>query len=372
MEMTQRKINVILYQGIKLLVEVFNSTNIYPSNKIFYDDNLVSILPKSKLDKLPAGYIDAYIYGILGRGGDLVESGIKINKLFNSEIPKYDLSAYDLGQTNLTFEGYALVQDTELIESKNKLISEIKDCESEDEIINLVKDKFNLVSKEPEEVSSDGVDPSSIRPTDLVGITKLFGPYLIDKSNIVGDHIEFEIDNPISDFCIDWNGTFDPTKVTQLMSEILSHYNKWIKIECEKVESNSIKYEVYPISDNTLYLKVGSSYVKTTPADLQVGSNGSYFHAFKSGPTLPRIVLINGSDTLDLNPNNLRLLDTDGSLKTLTTTRYRSIASGAVSDEVYVKVDSEYKSVTGLSKSLAMFTQEVTKSDKTKFYFYFK
>ena len=360
----------ISYLGsqVKVLVENYNSAMVYPTDLIKFDINFNTLVSKSRLDKYIQEYINLYIYGILGREGSL--SGDIISASFNKYIPQYDLSIYPVGKDlELEFDGYELIQDTEVVDTKDRLLDLVENSETVDEIVDGIKAMFNLVDADTgsEEINPVGKTPRYVRPTSIDEIADSFSQFLSDKSYIKGNYIEFELPNPISDFK---NGNSD----TELMAKIRQFYSDWDSIDVSEKTINSIvPSEVYPIADPNIYMKVGSNYVKVVPSDIQIQVGGSYINLFQAGPTVPRLVVTDGTNQIDLTLNNLRYLDSGGVASTLSGVRYRSQASGEVGSDLYFKDSSgNYQSVTNLSKSLAMFKFDTVSTTSTVFKFYFK
>jgi len=359
---------------ILLMIESYNSSNSYPTDIATFDDNLNIIQTKAGMRGLPQTYVDTYICGILGRSGSLQGNAFAQN--FNDKIPEYDLSIYPVGEEiELEFDGYILVTDTELIDTKKDVLQIVENASSVDELVDELKDKFNLTEKSDEEpvVIEAGKTPGNLRPKDLAGISLLFSQYLTNPTYIKGNCVEFEITSPYSDFI---SGGSD----TQLMSDIRNYYSEWDSIEVEEVSAGLVRpKEVYPISDQNVYLEVGSDHVRVVPADIEIYDGGTWRKLFGDGTLLPKVVVIDGNNSdnkLPLVTANLRLVDTDNNLVPFTGVRYRSRSTGVVgTDLCFLDTNSDpadYKAIPNLSQSLAMYSREVVNTSSTKFRFYFK
>jgi hypothetical protein len=201
------------------MIERYDPNKSYPQLDLMYDSNLSDLVDwnSSQSSKV---YVDSYIYGILGRDGDLNRINQFINLEFNS-VPSYDLSSFNLDENiELDFDGYNLILDENLVESKNNLIKLVNESETEDELINGVKDLFNLTESSTEET----INPAStqlIRPTNLNSFISYVNPYLSDITNIVDSGIEVIMYNPISDF-IDESTGLDTDLLTEIKSTFLN------------------------------------------------------------------------------------------------------------------------------------------------------
>lgn len=354
--------------SVRILVEKYNSSNQYPTESLQFDLNSNIILPTSKSKSLGQVYINQFIYGILGRQGQL--AGDYLSQVFNSDIPEYDLSIYPLGEDlELEFSGFILIQDTSLVDTKSKVLNIVNSSESVDEIVEGVKDLFDLVDKDESQESDltqSGRTPSLIRPSNLSEITEVFSQFLSNQTYVKGNYVEFDVQNPYSDF-------ISGSKDTELMTEIRKFYSAWERIEVEDIKSDVPEVtELYPVSDPSIYLKVGEEYVNVLPNDIQIKVGDSFIKLLQSGPTLPRVVVTDGVNQIDLVEDNLKLLSEDG-LSTLTGVQYKSEASGVIGSDIYFRdSNGEFHSIPGMSKSLAMFKRKMSKTSCTRFRFYFK
>lgn len=317
-----------------------------------------------------SNYLNSFIKIIIG-----IESTVDADNFSKSVFnvkPVIDFSVFEgLDPIEIELDDeLQLILDTELIDTKSELINLVTNATSSTEIVDAIKSKFNLIDAidTTDEIVTDGKSPASIRPSNLTDITKLFSNYLISKDYVKGNCVEFDILSPISDFKV--SGLDTP-----LMVEIRNFYSSWVRIEVsELVMYSEVISECLPISDPNIYMKVGNSYVKVPPTDIQVSiPNQNPIALIQDGLTLPRVVVNNGSGYINLSISNLRLLTTDNVQIPLTGVKFNSPSLGILDSSLYFKdASGNYNAVPGLSSSLAMWKKSNIMSSSTKFKFYFK
>jgi hypothetical protein len=364
----KRLVKIIEYSGIRILIEKYDSANIYPPTELIFDCNLDNILIPDSNTKVST-YFNQYAYGILGRSGiiDEVDPDIYLKHLFNSEIPEYDLSIYELDtEIELEFDGYELIVEPELVDIKSSLIEAIQNSNSIEELVESVETLISPLIPEETEITSLS-NPSAIRPRNLDGVTKLFEPFLNSDAYVVNNYVEFIIKSPITDFIS--NGVD-----TELMTQIREFYQDWDNIEVEEVVFGSfVVDECIPFTDDKLYMRIGNVYTKVVPSDIHISVSNNYIPLFGNGNTLPKLIVTDGEAIIDLNIDNFRYVDENNVQHALSGLRFRSASLGIVDTELYYKIDEDsYQAVHGLNKTLALWRSHQNSSSGTKFKFYFK